>query len=201
MFELDPTIIKVTSVTAGTVCASTSAYGVFRWASGDDDWGPSLIAGGILGFMGVIVLGTVLTAVSGFVGETSAANEASGVNRPGAPRVSARGVDSEGKFAVAFKESVYVENRQGLKMGTAAHGAFNLQSAEEGGNLVRFGAPGGMDIDGGEVTFTGFIFTQGATIEDGDGNTASHSFEPYLHDAAAEPVTSNAQAFSKGGAY
>ena len=102
---------------------------------------------------------------------------------------------------VAFNESVYVENRQGLKMGTAAHGAFNLHSAEEGGNLVRFGAPGGMDIDGGEVTFTGFIFTQGATIEDGDGNTASHSFEPYLHDAAAEPLTSNAQAFSKGGAY
>ena len=196
MFELDPTIIKVTAATAATVCVSTSAYGVFRWASGDDG-GPSLIAGGILGFMGVIMLGTLLT----LVGETSAANEASGLNRPGAPRVSARGVDSEGKFVVAFNESVYVENRQGLKMGTAAHGAFNLHSAEEGGNLVRFGAPGGMDIDGGEVTFTGFIFTQGATIEDGDGNTASHSFEPYLHDAAAEPLTSNAQAFSKGGAY
>ena len=64
MFELDPTIIKVVAVTASTVCASTSVYGVFRWASGDDDWGPSLVVSGILGFMGVIVLGTVLTVVS-----------------------------------------------------------------------------------------------------------------------------------------
>ena len=192
------TMMKVVGITAGVGWLVFAAgYGAYRK---DSKW----VALAVLGVVGLFVMIIVSGVLVDFVERThsnSAANGGGGVNRPGAPRVSSMGVDREGKFVVAFSESVYVGNRQGLKMGTDTHGAFNLHSAEDGGNLIRFGAPGGMDIDGGEVTFTGFIFTQGATIKDGAGNMARDSFEPYLHDAGAAPLTSNAQAFSKEGAY
>ena len=198
-FEVDPTtIIKVVGITAGVGwLVFAIGYGLYR----NDSKGVFLAALGVPGLLVMIVVSGALIDFVDRARGSAEAKKTDGVSRPGSPTVVEVGVDPEGKVVVAFSESIYVENRQGLKMGTVAHGAFNLHNADDGGNLVRFGASGGMDIDGGDVVFTGFLFTQGATIKDGDGNVARHSFEPHTHNAGMATLTSNSQAFSKGGAY
>ena len=199
MTELIDSFSRIVSIIVAFVGVAGTmffVYGAFQYMSAGGNTskaesGKSAMVQAGVGVVLAIVAFAVINTITSQIGDTGGAVQVQQVvgtdaQRLEAPRVSTVNQNTAGSFVVTFTEAINVINKDGLKMGTAAHGALDINSGFTNGSLeIKFCQPSGTAHPIG-VIITGFIFSEGATIKDGDGNNALYAFQPHTTTAVME---------------
>ena len=195
MTELIESFSRIVSIIVAFVGVAGTLFfvwGAFQYMSAGGnsskaESGKSAMVQAGVGVILALVAFAVINTITSQIGDTGGAVQVQQVvgtdaQRLEAPRVT--GVDEEdGCIVVRFTEAVKVpDNAKGLKMGTQAHGALEIKDYVDESLELKFGVPETTTDNTipKPVTVTGFIFTQGATIKDVDGNNALYAFQPYV---------------------
>ena len=206
MTELIDSFSRIVSIIVAFVGVAGTmffVYGAFQYMSAGGNTskaesGKSAMVQAGVGVVLAIVAFAVINTITSQIGDSGGAVQVQQVvgtdaQRLEAPRVTTVGVSGD-KFVVTFTEAVYIKNSKGLKMGTAAHGALNLNTFGDGSLEIKFG-PQAAIVANSNVLVTGFIFGEGATIKDSDGNNALYAFQPHT---VNEALTLNVQDTTDG---
>ena len=192
MTELIDSFSRIVSIIVAFVGVAGTlffVYGAFQYMSAGGNTskaesGKSAMVQAGVGVVLAIVAFAVINTITSQIGDTGGAVQVQQVvgtdaQRLEAPRVTTVGQNS-GSFVVTFTEAVNITNKTGLKMGTAASGALDLDNKFTDGSLeIKFCQPNGATALADGVIITGFIFSEGATIKDTDGNNALYAFQPH----------------------
>ena len=201
MTELIDSFSRIVSIIVAFVGVAGTlffVYGAFQYMSAGGNTskaesGKSAMVQAGVGVVLAIVAFAVINTLTSQIGDTGGAVQVQQVvgtdaQRLEAPRVSTVSQNAAGSFVVTFTEAINLTNKDGLKMGTAASGALDIDDAFTNGSLeIKFCHPSTALAAG--VIITGFIFSEGATIKDGDGNNALYAFQPHTTTTALEVAT------------
>ena len=205
MTELIDSFSRIVSIIVAFVGVAGTlffVYGAFQYMSAGGNTskaesGKSAMVQAGVGVVLAIVAFAVINTITSQIGESGGAVQVQQVvgtdaQRLEAPRVTTVSQNAGNSFVVTFTEAVNVENPTGLKMGTAASGALDLDKDFEDGSLeIKFCQPNGATELAAGVIITGFIFSAGATIKDGDGNNALYAFQPHTTTEIMEVASSS----------
>ena len=193
MTELIDSFSRIVSIIVAFVGVAGTlffVYGAFQYMSAGGNTskaesGKSAMVQAGVGVVLAIVAFAVINTITSQIGDTGGAVQVQQVvgtdaQRLEAPRVTTVSQNTAGSFVVTFTEAISITNKTGLKMGTAASGALDLDNKFTDGSLeIKFCQPNGATVLAAGVIITGFIFSEGATIKDTDGNNALYAFQPH----------------------